>query len=220
MQSWAVLQFPGSNSDWDAYRVFERLPNLQVTMHWHEIPIEPGQYEVLLVPGGFSFGDYLRAGAIAKLSPAMQNLEEVIASGCHVIGICNGFQILLEARLLPGTLIKNKTRSFISKKVDCVVQKDIFPWFTTEDLQKAISLPVAHGYGNYQISSLDRSEVEVALRYAEDINGSVDQIAGVYRKLGKGSVFGLMPHPERASLDFLPKKDGHLFWENARKALG
>lgn len=219
MQHWGIIQFPGSNSDLDAYRVFEQIPGIKVSYHWHEDSIQKDDYQVMVIPGGFSFGDYLRTGAIAKLSNAVQSLPEAIEAGMHVIGICNGFQILLEARLLPGMLQVNKNLKFISKKIDCEIVKPAFPWFQESDVGKTLELPIAHGCGNYQIKAVDLSEVQAAITYKENPNGSFQNIAGVYRSLGKGSIFGLMPHPERAALEFLHRRDGELFWKNAKQLL-
>lgn len=219
MMKWAVIQFPGSNSDLDAYRVFERLPGIKPVMHWSEDEIPKGEYQVILLPGGFSYGDYLRAGAIAKLAPAIQSLEAAIEAGAHAIGICNGFQILLEARLIPGVLQANSVTHFISRFESCKIESPAFPWFQAEDVGRVVKLPIAHGYGNYQIRAVDRTEVQAVLKYENNPNGSVDSIAGVYRQLGNGSVFGLMPHPERASFSVLPRHDGELFWNNALQNL-
>lgn len=218
-QKWAVLRFPGSNSDADALKAIQQYPKVEAVYHWHEDPIQLGQYQVLIIPGGFSFGDYLRAGAIAKLSKSMENLEQVIEAGCHVMGICNGFQILLEARLLPGVLQANKSLRFISRTEACVVSASAYPWFDEDDLKKTLNLPIAHGYGNFQMPDLDSSEARPVLRYLDNPNGSKESIAGIYRQLGSGSVFGLMPHPERASYLELKQADGALFWRQAVEAL-
>jgi len=219
MSTWGILQFPGSNSDWDAYRVFEQLEGVSPEMHWHEDKISAGKYQVMIIPGGFSFGDYLRAGAIAKLSHAMSSLPEAIEKGCHVMGICNGFQILLESRLLPGVLQVNQNLKFISKRVECEISEKAFPWFQKKDIHQKLELPIAHGFGNYQLSPVDRSEIQAVIKYVENPNGSKENIAGIYRKMGEGSVMGLMPHPERASLADLKHCDGSLFWQNALEVL-
>lgn len=219
MQSWAVVQFPGSNSDTDAYRVCTQLPATKVTMHWHDEPIQKNQYHVIILPGGFSYGDHLRAGAIAKFSKALENLEEVIEAGAHVLGICNGFQILLECRLLPGFLQVNESLHFISRQETIEIKTPVFPWFTPDNKDQKLRLPIAHSFGSYQVSDVDRSEIKVVLKYQNNPNGSREDIAGVYRKMGKGSVLGMMPHPERQALPGLQNRDGWLFWENARKAL-
>jgi len=216
---WAVLQFPGSNSDHDALKALQPFKDVSVRFHWHEDPIELGQYQLLILPGGFSYGDYLRAGAIARHAPSMRNLSEVIHAGCHVMGICNGFQILLEARLLPGFLQVNETLRFISRTVSCEFKEAAYPWIRKDQVGKKLKLPIAHRFGNYQVSRVDRSEVQAALCYEENVNGSFNSIAGIYRSMGKGSVFGLMPHPERACHPALPVTDGAEFFKNAHRHL-
>lgn len=218
-QRWAVVVFPGSNSDHDLIKAFRLCPQVDVVYHWYEDEIKPGDYQVIGLPGGFSFGDYLRAGAIAKLSPAIQSLPEAVEAGAHVIGICNGFQILLEMRMLPGYLQMNEKLKFISRSVECEIQSEIFPWFKKENEHQKIRLPIAHRFGNYQCSPLDRSEIQVALRYSENPNGSLEAIAGIYRQMGKGSLLGLMPHPERSSYEDIGVFDSQLFWKNAQEAL-
>lgn len=216
--TWAVVQFPGSNCDADAFRALQVF-NSDVKMHWHDEPIEEGQYDLICLPGGFSFGDYLRAGSLAKLSLAIANLESVIQAGAHVIGICNGFQILLEKKILPGALTLNQDRHFVSKTVETKITEEAFPWFKNSDIGKPLKLPMAHKYGNYKITAVNRAEVTSPITYALNPNGSTDAIAGVYRKIGQGSAFGLMPHPERASFEALGLMDGSLFWENAKAQL-
>jgi len=218
--NWAVIQFPGSNCDADALKAVRAATSVNCNFHWHADPIVPGQYQVIIIPGGFSFGDYLRTGAIAKLSPAVKSLPAAIEAGAHVLGICNGFQILLEARLLPGVLKVNHHLGFVSKNAECMIEEEAFPWFRAEDRGTVMKLPIAHGYGNFQAPKMDLKESSAVLKYQENPNGSVDSIAGIYRKLGKGSVMGLMPHPERASFADLMLNDGSLFWKNAESCLG
>lgn len=218
-QRWAVVVFPGSNSDRDLLKAFSLCEKVEAVAHWHEDPIKPGDYQVIGIPGGFSFGDYLRAGAIAKLSKAILSLPDAVEKGAHAIGICNGFQILLESRLLPGFLQANQSLQFISKDQTCRVESEIFPWFQKPDAGRELLLPIAHGYGNYQCKSMDRGEIQVALSYKENPNGSVDSIAGIYRRMGSGSLFGLMPHPERAAYAETGKSAGALFWKNAEGGL-
>lgn len=219
LRRWGVIQFPGSNCDHDALKVFETLPEINPVLHWHEDPIVKNQYEVLVIPGGFSFGDYLRAGAIAKLSPAMQSLPEAVDAGLHVMGICNGFQILLESKILPGFLHVNSHLRFISANVDLKITKEAFPWFRKEDVGTIVRYPVAHRFGNYQLKRIDVAEVDPVLQYCDNPNGSAKDIAGIYRKEGKGSVFGLMPHPERAAFEALRLTDGIRVFKNAVEAL-
>jgi phosphoribosylformylglycinamidine synthase I len=219
VKPWAILQFPGSNCDADALKAVRSHATCPVEYHWHDQPIAPEQFDVVIIPGGFSFGDYLRTGAIAKISQAMRSLPAAIEEGAHVLGICNGFQILLEARLLPGILKVNHHLKFVSKTVECQVVGEAFPWFGAEDQSRILKMPVAHGFGNFQAPKMDLAEAQVALRYMQNFNGSYDSIAGVYRRLGKGSILGLMPHPERASFEDLRLSDGRLFWTNAARAL-
>lgn len=220
---WAVVQFPGSNCDQDAFKVFQNLARdfseLKPVMHWHEDPIVPQQYQVIVLPGGFSYGDYLRAGAIAKISPALQNLEAVVRGGAHVMGICNGFQILLEARLLPGYLQVNQSLRFISDHVELKIHSEAFPWFSKQDIGSKVRYPIAHKFGNYQLSKMDKADLNSVLKYEHNPNGSFESTAGVYRSIGKGSVFGLMPHPERAAFEALRMQDGLKLWRNAAEVL-
>ncbi len=188
-------------------------------MHWHDEPIQKNQYQVIILPGGFSYGDYLRAGAIAKISEACANLEEVVDAGAHVMGICNGFQILLETRLLPGYLQVNQSLRFISDTVSLRIDAEAFPWFDKSDVGSIVRYPIAHKFGNYQLSRIDESEMKPVLTYVDNPNGSIKNIAGVYRKLGKGSLFGLMPHPERAYFADLRLSDAEPLWRRAAEVL-
>lgn len=215
----AVIRFPGSNCDHDALRALQLEPDISARYHWYQEKIQPGAYQIILIPGGFSFGDYLRAGAIAKLSPAMESLNEAVEAGANVLGICNGFQILIEARMLPGYLTVNKNLKFISRAVRLRIENSAFPWIRKSDIGKTITTPIAHRFGNFQISKMDRSELNPVFKYEENPNGSIEDIAGIYRSVGKGSVMGLMPHPERASFSPLRLSDGKLFWKNAAEAL-
>ncbi|MBN8555559.1 MAG: phosphoribosylformylglycinamidine synthase subunit PurQ [Deltaproteobacteria bacterium] len=220
---WAVVQFPGSNCDLDTFKTFQAIAestgNIEVIMHWHEEPIQKNQYEVIALPGGFSFGDYLRAGAIAKLSAAVQNLEDVVEAGAHLIGICNGFQILLEQKLLPGYLQVNSHLRFISKTENVEIAAEAFPWFSKEDVGAVVRYPIAHRFGNYQLQKIDLAEFHPVLKYQQNPNGSYESTAGIYRKLGKGSLFGLMPHPERAAFEALKLADGLKMFQRAEENL-
>lgn len=217
--AWAVLQFPGSNCDADALKAVRATTSVTCDFHWHAEPILLGQYQVIILPGGFSFGDYLRTGAIAKLSPSVKSLPAAIEAGAHVLGICNGFQILLEARLLPGVLKVNHHLRFVSKNAECVIEDEAFPWFRLADKGNILKMPIAHGYGNFQAPKMDLKESSAVLKYRDNPNGSVDSIAGIYRRMGAGSVMGLMPHPERASFQDLQLNDGACFWQNAEANL-
>jgi phosphoribosylformylglycinamidine synthase len=219
MISAAVIQFPGSNCDADAYRALEATNGIRVRYHWYQEPLKPGADSIILLPGGFSFGDYLRAGALAALSPAVQSLPEAIEAGAHVLGICNGFQMLLEARLLPGYLQVNESMRFVSQHSEIKLAAACFPWVSEELVGKVVRFPIAHRFGNYQVPSIDHAELSIACEYVNNPNGSFKNIAGIYRSMGKGSVMGMMPHPERASFAALRLEDGKMFWAQAVRAL-
>ena len=204
----AVLQFPGSNCDQDAWQLFAgglRLPTRYV---WHK-ETTLGGADLVVVPGGFSYGDYLRCGAIARFSPVMGAVRDFAAAGGLVFGICNGFQILCEAGLLPGALIRNSSLEFRCLTSELQVQP-AGGAFSPETLGATIRLPIAHGEGNYRIDEAGLARLEanhqVLLRYAENPNGSLAGIAGVRNE--RGNVFGMMPHPDRAFERFHPSQDG------------
>jgi phosphoribosylformylglycinamidine synthase len=196
-----VVRFPGTNCDRDVYQWLADQDHQPVWL-WHDDLFEKNQVEALVLPGGFSFGDYLRSGAIAARSRCMQSVSEVAASGKPILGICNGFQILCEAGLLPGALIPNESGLFIDD------------WVELANKEKSIRLPVAHGDGRYFILDEDRKKLwdqnQVWWQYKENLNGSVDRIAGVTNS--RGNVRGLMPHPERAYRDWMGGVDGWKFW--------
>ncbi len=213
----AVLQFPGSNCDQDAVNAFGRVLGLPTRLVWHK-ETDLGQTDLVVVPGGFSFGDYLRCGAIARFSPIVQAVKTHAERGGLVLGICNGFQILCEAGLLPGALILNRTLEFRCETADLAVEKATAT-FNPGRLGDLIRLPIAHGEGNFRIDAegLDRLEQngQVLFRYCEaggnvspsaSVNGSMNNIAGIRNEAG--NVFGMMPHPERAVERFHPSQDG------------
>ena len=213
----AILQFPGSNCDWDAEHAMHDVLGIPAKRIWHKSRL-PSETEAVVVPGGFSFGDYLRCGAIARFSPIMEDLKTFSEKGGPIFGICNGFQILCEAGLLPGALIRNNCIEFRCVN-QCLASEDSTEDFSKANLGEQIYLPVAHGEGNYRLDADDLSELEangqVLLRYAGDPadgpghgnpNGSVNDIAGV--RNAAGNVFGMMPHPERVVEPFHPGLDG------------
>ena len=213
----AIIQFPGSNCDWDAWHAINDVIGLSADRVWHKAELPP-ETEATIVPGGFSFGDYLRCGAIARFSPIMDDLKRFADNGGPVLGICNGFQILCEAGLLPGALIRNNCLEFRCLS-QCLEPEDSTDRFNKANLGDRIYLPIAHGEGNYRLSDDALSEVEannqVLLRYAGDPaegyghgnpNGSVNDIAGVRNQAG--NVFGMMPHPERVVEPYHPGLDG------------
>ncbi len=213
----AILQFPGSNCDWDAWHAVNDVIGLSAERVWHKAELS-SEAEAVIIPGGFSFGDYLRCGAIARFSPIMEDLQRFAGNGGPVLGICNGFQILCEAGLLPGALIRNNCLEFRCVN-QCLAAEDSTDLFCKANLGERLYLPIAHGEGNYRLDEHALRELEgngqVLLRYAGNLaegpghgnpNGSVNDIAGIRNKAG--NVFGMMPHPERVVEPYHPGMDG------------
>ena len=204
----AVLQFPGSNCDQDAFHLFASGLGLPTRYVWHK-DSGLGGADLVVVPGGFSYGDYLRCGAIARFSPVMAAVREHASRGGLVLGICNGFQILCEAGLLPGALIRNSSLEYRCMTCELAVA-DAGPSFNASVLGGRIRLPIGHGEGNFRIDEAGLARLEsngqVLLRYVDNPNGSLGSIAGV--RNGAGNVFGMMPHPDRAFERFHPSRDG------------
>lgn len=203
----AILVFPGSNCDRDVQHVLSDVLGFCVERVWHERGVPSGTDAVIL-PGGFSYGDRLRAGAIAAHSPAVRDVAELAKSGTPILGICNGFQILVEAGLLPGALLRNDGLSFICRWTGVTVESPDTPFTRLLSRGEEIPIPVANGEGRYYadaetLRGLERNS-QVVFRYSEDVNGSTARIAGVCSR-GR-NVVGMMPHPERASE---PETDRH-----------
>jgi phosphoribosylformylglycinamidine synthase len=194
-----VVVFPGSNCDRDVRWALEGCLGLPTRFLWHEERDLAG-IDAVVLPGGFSYGDYLRCGAIARFAPLLQAVRDFAANGGPVLGICNGFQVLTEMGLLPGALTRNRDLHFLCQPVDLVVSNPSSPWLEAYGLGETITLPIAHGEGRYQLDAehLDQLEQkgQVVLRYADNPNGSVGDVAGLTN--AAGNVLGLMPHPERA----------------------
>jgi phosphoribosylformylglycinamidine synthase I len=219
-----VVVFPGSNCDHDAYYAFRKILNCDTKFLWHK-DTSLQNSDLIILPGGFSYGDYLRTGAIARFSPIMDPVINFAEKGGFVVGICNGFQILLESGLLPGVMLKNKSLQFVCKDVylslvngNTVFTKDIDPG-------KVLKIPVAHGEGNYfadekTLKLLEESN-QIVFRYTSpekkiselyNPNGSVKNIAGIINK--QGNILGMMPHPERSCDPVLGKTDGQLIFRS------
>ncbi|GIP34558.1 phosphoribosylformylglycinamidine synthase subunit PurQ [Paenibacillus sp. J2TS4] len=208
--NFGVLVFPGSNCDIDCYKAVEETIGQPVTYVWHT-ETDLSKYDCIIVPGGFSYGDYLRCGAIARFAPVMSALVQAAKDGKYIIGICNGFQILTEAGLLPGALLRNRTLKFHCQSVTLQVVNADTP-FTSEYTEgEQINIPIAHGEGNYYCDAETLRELQennqIVFRYCgENPNGSVDNIAGICSKDGR--IVGMMPHPERAVNSLLGSEDG------------
>nr|WP_317402968.1 phosphoribosylformylglycinamidine synthase subunit PurQ [uncultured Helicobacter sp.] len=211
----AVILFPGTNCEFDTQYAFKSL-GAEVCILWHKESEIPKDVQLVVVPGGFSYGDYLRCGAIAQFSPIMKAIKEFALKGGRVLGICNGFQILCEAGLLPGALKRNENLHFISKvqRLRVVNKNNVF--LRSYAKNQEIALPIAHADGNYFIdeSSLEalRANEQILLEYVDNPNGSVGSIAGVCNETK--NVFGLMPHPERAIEMVLGGCDGVAMLDN------
>ena len=206
----AVVIFPGSNDDRDAALALEGL-GAEPTLVWHAEPELP-EVGAVVLPGGFSYGDYLRCGAIARFAPVMEAVRRFADEGGLVLGICNGFQVLCEAGLLPGALRPNESLSFVCRDVSLRVERVDTPFTTRAEPGQRIRIPVKHGEGCYFADDELLTELEangqIVLRYKENPNGSISNIAGVASR--EGNVFGLMPHPEHAVDPLLGSSDGAL----------
>jgi len=219
-----VIVFPGSNCDHDAYHAMKHVMNAETKFLWHK-DSDLSDIDLLIVPGGFSYGDYLRSGAIARFSPIMNSVIDYAEKGNPVLGICNGFQILLESGLLPGAMLHNEKLRFVCKNVNIRVESTQSLFTSSMKKGQVINIPVSHGEGNYFIDDEGLQKLEendqVAFRYCDEngnlteesnFNGSVSAIAGITNKAG--NVLGMMPHPERAMEKVLGSDDGKLFFES------
>ncbi|MBD0316439.1 MAG: phosphoribosylformylglycinamidine synthase subunit PurQ [Nitrospiraceae bacterium] len=220
-----VIVFPGSNCDHDCEHVFKHVLGQHVTMVWHKETSLDGLDGVIL-PGGFSYGDYLRTGAIARFSPVMNAVTQFAARGGLVLGICNGFQILVEAGLLPGALLRNRSLHFMCKDVYVKVENAATPFTGLCRPGQVLKVPIAHADGNYYTDPVTlaglQANAQVIFRYCDEQgtvtpaanpNGSLDNIAGVCS--ATGNVLGMMPHPERSAESLLGNEDGRLILESA-----
>ena len=209
-----IVIFPGSNCDRDVLWATKGCMGMETKLLWHENTDLSG-LEAIVLPGGFSYGDYLRCGALARFAPILQSLVEFVDSGRKVLGICNGFQVLTELGLLPGALTRNEKLHFICEDSQLTVASNRSLWLQKFIIDQDLTLPIAHGEGRYYCSEYTLNDLLdndlIALQYKNNPNGSTHDIAGITNK--KGNVFGLMPHPERACDPFLGGNDGRLILE-------
>ena len=225
----SVVVFPGSNSDYDAFYAASEVIGEDAALVWHKDTDLQGA-DVVILPGGFAHGDYLRTGAIARFSPIMSAVKAFVDRGGPVLGICNGFQVLLEAGLLPGAMVRNDRIKFVSRLVPVRVEQTDTPFTSACASQQVLHMPVAHGEGNYYADPETLASIEahrqVVFRYsnaagevspASNINGSLNSIAGICNR--QRNVVGLMPHPERATEAQLGSADGRVILASAVKSL-
>ncbi len=218
----AVIVFPGSNCDRDLAVALEQVTGTRPAMVWHRESGLPLGLDLVAIPGGFSYGDYLRSGAMAARSPVMAAVSEAAGRGVAVLGVCNGFQILTEAGLLPGALMRNAGLHFVCRDVPLKVENSQTAFTSRYEAGEAVTIPVAHHDGNYQADpeTLDRLEGEgrIAFRYSDEVNGSARAIAGIVSEAG--NVLGMMPHPERMVEPAHGGTDGRRLFEGLLEAVG
>ena|SRR5699024_694822 len=211
--NFAVIVFPGSNCDQDLYYAIKEQKNCDAQFVSHEATSLEG-FDGVLLPGGFSYGDYLRCGAIARFSPIMKEVIRFSKEGKPVFGTCNGFQILTEAGLLPGVLLRNDSLKFVCKTIPLKVVNNQTKFTSQYTENEVIHLPIAHGEGNFYCDQKTLKELEdnkqIVFKYQENVNGSLENIAGICNK--RGNVLALMPHPERAMEEILGSTDGRRFF--------
>lgn len=229
----AVVQYPGSNCDLDALEVLEKIVKARTDLVWHS-ELKKDEYDGYVLPGGFSYGDYLRAGAIAASSPSLKTMREAAEKGKPVLGICNGFQILVEAGLLPGAVLRNTGLRFVCKWTRVRVENNKTAFTSLAKKGQTLDIPIAHNEGRYYLdkdglAQLERSQ-QIVLRYVDENsqpseeanpNGSLDNIAGICN--GEGNVMGLMPHPERSSIPALSpenRAEGRLIFDSMIRTMG
>lgn len=219
-----IIVFPGSNCDHDCYHVLRDVFLQPAELVWHR-ETDLSRFDALILPGGFSYGDYLRTGAMAKYSPVMGSVGEFARAGGPILGICNGFQILLEAGLLPGAMLPNRSVKFICRNVSVRLESNLSPFTVGGEPGRVLTLPIAHADGNYYADASTLKEMrdhrQIILRYcspdgtvsdAFNPNGSLDSVAGISNR--RGNVFGMMPHPERCSDALIGNTDGRFFFKS------
>ena len=219
-----VIVFPGSNCDRDMYHVLTDVFKLKAEFFWHEKNL-PKNIDAVVLPGGFSYGDRLRAGVIAAHSPIISDVKKLSEKGIPILGVCNGFQILVESGLLPGVLLKNESLNFMCEWTNLIVKNNKTPFTNKLELDQRIPIPIANGEGRYYVDKKLMSELkmnnQIVFAYENYVNGSVEQIAGVCNK--DGNVVGMMPHPERAAesvINPINNKPSSLIFESLIQTLG
>ncbi len=219
-----VVVFPGSNCDRDMYHVLTDVFHLDAEYFWHEKGL-PENIDAVILPGGFSYGDRLRAGVIAAHSPIIKDVKRMVEKGIPVLGVCNGFQILVESGLLPGVLLKNKSLNFMCEWTNLIVENNQTPFTNQFKLNEKIPIPIANGEGRYYVDDDIMKELkeknQIVFRYSEVVNGSSNRIAGVCNE--DGNVVGMMPHPERAvesDINPIDNKPSSLIFESLLTKMG
>lgn len=219
-----VIVFPGSNCDRDMYHVLTDVFNLDAKYFWHDKGL-PKNIDAVILPGGFSYGDRLRSGAIAAHSPIINDVRKMADKGIPILGVCNGFQILVEAGLLPGALLKNTSLNFMCNWTNLIVENNKTPFTNKLKLHQKIPIPIANGEGRYYVDDITLKKLkknnQIVFRYSEVVNGSTDRIAGVCNE--NGNVVGMMPHPERAAesaINPIDNKPSSLIFESLIKTIG
>jgi phosphoribosylformylglycinamidine synthase len=217
--NFGVLVFPGSNCDIDMFKAVRDVLGENVEYVWHT-ETDLSKFDCILVPGGFSYGDYLRCGAIARFANVMEALQKAAAEGKYILGVCNGFQVLTESHLLPGALLRNNNLKFNCYQTVLTVENNETPFTTEYAKGQEITIPIAHGEGSFYVNDEQLAELEankqIIFRYKNNPNGSVSDIAGVSNKAG--NVVGMMPHPERAVKDILGSADGAAMFKSVLNA--
>lgn len=219
-----VIVFPGSNCDRDMFHVLKDVFHLKPEYFWHDKGL-PKNIDAVILPGGFSYGDRLRAGVIAAHSPIIRDVKKLAEQGIPILGVCNGFQILVESGLLPGVLLKNESLNFMCKWTNLIVENNKTPFTNKLKLHQKIPIPIANGEGRYYaddetLTKLKKNN-QIVFRYEESINGSSDRIAGICNK--DGNVVGMMPHPERATeseINPIDSKPSSLIFESLISRIG
>ena len=219
-----VIVFPGSNCDRDMYHVLTDVFNLNAEFFWHERNL-PKNIDAVVLPGGFSYGDRLRAGVIAANSPIISDVKKLASKGVPILGVCNGFQILVESGLLPGVLLKNESLNFMCEWTNLIVKNNKTPFTNKLKLNQKIPIPIANGEGRYFVDEKTlnklRKNNQIVFSYENKVNGSVSQIAGVCNR--DGNVVGMMPHPERAAeqeINQVDHKPSSLIFESLIETMG